>query len=115
MFLTPANTGNAVAGVGIGIFAWSAFLKIDKIPGLRRLVNAQRKEKTLLWMDDNRGIAFLELEALNLAIHNPFTPDGVFFACGNTLVNGIMMFIYLPFKMRSIRKQRVRNTLKKVA
>ena len=35
MILTPSNSGNLVAGAGLGIFAWGAFLKADKIPWLR--------------------------------------------------------------------------------
>jgi hypothetical protein len=99
MFLTPTNTGNAVAGVGIGVFSWSVFLKIDKIPGLKRLVTTKRRDNALGWMNKNKGIAFLGLEALNLAVHNPFTPDGVMFASGNTIVNAIMMWIFLPIRM----------------
>ena len=112
MFLTPTNTGNAVAGVGIGVFSWSVFLKIDKIPGLKRLVTTKRKENALSWMNKNRGIAFLGLEALNLSVHNPFTPDGVMFASGNTIVNAIMMFIYLPFRMRGSQAAHTQAVLK---
>jgi hypothetical protein len=66
MILTPSNTGNLVAGAGLGIFAWSAFLKADKIPWLKNLLTTRRKEMTLDWIDRNKGISLLGLEAINL-------------------------------------------------
>ena len=115
MFLTPTNTGNAVAGVGIGIFSWSVFLKIDKIPGLKHLVTNKRKESSLAWMNKNKSIAFLGLEALNLVVHNPFTPNGVIFASGNTIVNAFMMWIYLPIRMVRADPNHAQNVLKGTA
>ena len=63
MILTPSNTGNLVAGAGLGIFAWSAFLKADKIPWLKKLLTTRRKEVTLDWIDKNKGISLLGLES----------------------------------------------------
>ena len=46
MILTPSNTGNVAAGVGVGIFAWGAFLKADKIPWIQKLLTTKRKDAT---------------------------------------------------------------------
>ena len=43
MVITPSNSGNLVAGAGLGIFAWSAFLKADKIPWAQKLLTTKRK------------------------------------------------------------------------
>jgi hypothetical protein len=112
MILTPSNTGSLIAGAGIGAFSWSAFLKIDKIPVLKRLVNQQRKEKTLGWMNKNKGLSLLGLEAVNFGIHGITSATAVIFALGNTVFNIVMLFLYLPFRQRRVGREQIQTTLK---
>ena len=115
MVLTPSNTGSAIAGVGVGAFAWSAFLKIDKIPILKRFVPTQRKEKTLAWMSKNKSLSLLGLEAINFAIHGITDANAVIFALGNTIFNVVMLFGFLPFRQRRIGKEHTKAILKGAA
>jgi len=115
MILTPSNTGNLVAGAGLGIFAWSAFLKADKIPWLKNLLTTRRKEMTLDWIDRNKGISLLGLEAINLGIHGILSANAVIFALGNTLLNIFMLWAYLPFRKMRTKQKHAHNVLKGVA
>ena len=115
MILTPSNTGNLVAGAGLGIFAWSAFLKADKVPWLKKLMTTRRKEFTLDWIDRNKGISLLGLETINLGIHGILSANAVIFALGNTLLNIFMLWAYLPFRKMRTKQKRVHNVLKGVA
>ena len=115
MILTPSNTGNLVAGAGLGIFAWSAFLKADKIPWLKNLLTTRCKEMTLDWIDKNKGISLLGLETINLGIHGILSANAVIFALGNTLLNILMLWAYLPFRKMRTKQKRVHNVLKGVA
>jgi hypothetical protein len=114
MVITPSNSGNLVAGAGIGVFAWSAFLKADKIPWLKNLLTTKRKEMTLDWIDKNKGISLLGLETVNLGIHGILSANAVIFALGNTAFNTFMLWGYLPFRKMLAEKKRVNNVLKGV-
>ena len=115
MVITPSNSGNLVAGAGLGIFAWSAFLKADKIPWLKNLLTTKRKEVTLDWIDKNKGISLLGLETINFAIHGILSANAVIFALGNTGFNIFMLWAYLPLRKMRTRKMRVHKVLKGVA
>jgi hypothetical protein len=115
MMITPSNSGSAIAGVGVGAFAWSAFLKIDKIPILKRFVPTQRKEQTLAWMNKNKSLSLLGLEAINFAIHGITSANAVIFALGNTIFNVAMLFAYLPLRQRKISKEHTKTILRGAA
>ena len=115
MILTPSNTGNLVAGAGLGIFAWGAFLKADKIPWFKRLMTARRKELSLDWISRNKSISLLGLEAINLGIHGILSANAVIFALGNTILNIFMLWVFLPFRMARAEKKRVQTVLRGVA
>ena len=114
MILTPSNTGNVAAGAGVGLFAWGAFLKSDKIPWIKKLMTPKRKESTLSWVNSNKGMTLLGLEAVNFSIHGVTEANGVFFALGNTCINIIMLWVWLPIRLMSANKQHVNSVLKKV-
>lgn len=109
MFLTPTNSGSVIAGVGVGVFSWSAFLKADKIPFVNKLVNTKRKESTLSWMNKNKGISLLGLEACNFGLHGVTNPNSVVFALGNTVLNSLMIFVWLPFRQGTKDKDVLRK------
>lgn len=115
MVLTPSNSGNLVAGAGLGLFAWGALLKADKVPWLRNLMTTRRKELSLDWINRNRGISLLGLEAINFSIHGILSANAVIFALGNTLLNIFMLWIYLPLRMMCAKKKNIQNVLKGTA
>lgn len=115
MILTPSNTGNVAAGVGVGIFAWGAFLKADKIPWIQKLLTTKRKDAILKWIDKNKGISLLGLETINFGIHGITNPNSVMFALGNTILNIFMLWVFLPFRMASAAKKHTMSVLKGVA
>lgn len=115
MLLTPSNSGNLVAGAGLGIFAWGAFLKADKIPFLKKLLTTRRKEIGLAWINKNKGLSLLGLETVNFGIHGITNPNAVMFALGNTILNIFMLWVYLPFRMGRAGKQHIKTVLKGVA
>ncbi len=109
MIITPTNTGAAIAGVGLGVFSWSAFLKADKIPFIKKLLTTSRKDKTLGWMNKNKGLSLLGLEAVNFGIHGILNSDAVIFALGNTIWNTLMIFVYLPFRQIGVAKNALKG------
>jgi hypothetical protein len=115
LVLTPSNSGNLVAGAGLGLFAWGAFLKSDKIPLLKILLTTRRKERTLGWISRNKGITLLGLETINLGIHGIVSANAVIFALGNTILNIFMLWAYLPIRMMRYEKKRIQSLLKGTA
>jgi hypothetical protein len=105
MIITPSNSGSLIAGVGVGIFSWSAFLKADKIPLLKKLINTNRKENTLKWMNKNKGLSLLGLETCNFAVHGITSSNSVILALGNTLLNISMLWFWLPLRQLKSSKE----------
>ena|ERR1035437_5920765 len=114
MILTPSNAGSGIAGVGIGVFAWGAFLKSDRIPWIKKLMTTQRKESMLAWVNDNKGMSLLGLETVNFSIHGITSANSVMLALGNTFLNVLMLWIYLPIRQMGRNKQHIQQVLKKV-
>jgi len=114
MIVTPTNTGSLIAGGGVGIFGWSLALKGNKIPLIKRLYTAERKEQLFTWMHGNKSMALLALEALNFGIHGITSANAVLFALGNTIVNVLGLWVYLPFRQRRVHKARIQATLQGV-
>ena len=112
MIVTPTNTGSLIAGGGVGIFAWSLALKGDKIPGIKRFYTGERKEQLFSWMNGNKGMALLALEAINFGIHGITSANAVLFALGNTFVNIVGLVVYLPFRQRRAKKAHTQAILR---
>jgi hypothetical protein len=115
MVITPTNTGSAIAGASVGVFGWSLAVKGNQIPIINRLYTVERKERLFSWMNENRSLALLALESLNFAIHGVTDANSVVFALGNTLVNVLGLWIFLPLRQRRARKLRARVILQGVA
>lgn len=112
MILTPSNAGSGIAGVGIGVFAWGAFLKSDRIPWIKKLMTTQRKESMLAWANDNKGMSLLGLETVNFSIHGITSANSVMLALGNTFLNVLMLWVFLPIRQIGRTKQHVQAVLK---
>jgi hypothetical protein len=114
MVVTPTNTGSAIAGASVGVFGWSLALKGHEIPFIRAFYTRERREKLFSWMNRNKGLALLTLEALNFGIHGITDANAVIFALGNTLVNVLGLWIYLPLRQGLSRRARITAILQGV-
>jgi hypothetical protein len=114
MVITPTNTGSAIAGASVGVFGWSLALKGNQIPFIGRFYTGERKEALFWWMHSNKGTALLALEALNFGIHGITDANAVIFALGNTIVNVLGLWVFLPLRQRRARKLRARAILQGV-
>ncbi len=114
MVITPTNTGSAIAGASVGVFGWSLTLKGDQIPFIKRFYTGDRKERLFSWMNGNKSMALLALEALNFGIHGVTDANAVIFALGNTLVNILGLWLYLPLRQRRARRVRAAAILQGV-
>jgi hypothetical protein len=114
MLVTPSNTGSMIAGVGVGIFGWSLAEKADKIPFVKKVYTHDRKERTFSWASRNKTMALLALECANFGIHGITDANGVLFALGNTLVNVLGLWIYLPLRQRRTNRTRTHAILQGV-
>jgi len=111
MIITPSNTGSIIAGAGVGVFGWSLALKGSKIPFIGRFYTGERKEQLFSWMNGNKGMALLALEGINFGIHGTTSANAVLLALGNTVVNVVGLWIYLPFRQRRAHKAQTKATL----
>jgi hypothetical protein len=111
MFVTPSNTGSMIAGVGVGLFGWSLAEKADKIPFVKRVYTPERKARTFAWACRNKAMALLALECLNFGTHGISDANAVLFALGNTLVNVLGLWIYLPLRQRRAKRIRTQVVL----
>ena len=111
MIITPSNTGSIIAGAGVGVFGWSLALKGNKIPFIKRFYTSERKEKLFTWANGNKTMALLALEGINFGIHGITSANAVLLALGNTVVNVIGLWLYLPFRQRRAQKAHIQATL----
>jgi hypothetical protein len=95
---TPTATSSAAAGVGLWAVGWSALLKLDKIPVVKRWVN---KERILDRMNENKVLTLLGTEVINFGVHGISNATSVTFALGGTVFNLFMIFIVLPLRALS--------------
>lgn len=112
MIITPTYAGSAIAGAGVGVFAWSLALKAPDIPVVKQLYTGQRKEQLFAWANGNRGMALLALEALNFGVHGITSADAVIFALGNSVVNVAGLWLFLPLRQHLSRRRRTNAVLR---
>ena len=114
MVITPSNTGSIIAGAGVGIFGWSIAEEGNNIPLVRKLYTDTRKEQMFTWASQNKTMALLALEGINFGIHGITSANAVIFALGNTLVNVLGLWVYLPFRQHRLTKARTKAVLQGV-
>lgn len=114
LLVTPTFASSAIAGAGLGLVGWSAILKSDRVPGLKRLMTTDRKERTLTWMNHNKGLSLLGLEAVNFGVHGVVSPNAVALALGNTAVNIVTLWLYLPLRQWRVGRTKAIAILKGV-
>jgi hypothetical protein len=96
MIVTPTATSSFASGMGLwGIF-WSVVFKIEKIAKLCKCDRYIKRETIFNWINDNKVIALVLTEILNLGKEGISSSTAVTFALGGTFVNTIMIFIVIP-------------------
>jgi hypothetical protein len=114
MIITPSNTGSIIAGAGVGIFGWSIAEEGDKVPWVKKLYTTARKEQMFTWASKNKSMALLTLEAFNFGLHGITDANAVLFALGNTVVNIVGLWVYLPYRQRRAHKAHTQAILRGV-
>ncbi|HTA22645.1 MAG TPA: hypothetical protein VK763_03860 [Terriglobales bacterium] len=97
MTLTPSSKGSFIAGFGLWCLIWAALFKADEIAeagGLQRWVSSER---CLRWIRQHKSTSLISTEILNYS-HTGLDPLGVTFALGGTLVNLLVIFVFLPLR-----------------
>lgn len=103
MTLTPSTKGSFIAGVGLWCLMWAALFKIDDFGAAFRLQNLINSARCLRWIRQHRSTTLLGTELVNYGTHGISDPLGVTFALGGTLVNVLMIYIFLPLRERAKR------------
>jgi hypothetical protein len=103
-----------IAGAGVGLFGWSLAEKGNKIPFVKKFYTDQRKERMFTWASKNKSMALLTLEAFNFGLHGITDANAVLFALGNTVVNIVGLWVYLPFRQRRVHKAHTQAILRGV-
>lgn len=112
MFFTPTDKGALFGGAGMWALGWATLFKLDKLPIVNRFF---KREKSLLWINQNKVVTLMGTEFINFAIHGVSNPTGVLFALGGTFVNTIMVFFGVPLTLRRQEKARAQHLMKGVA
>jgi hypothetical protein len=103
MTFTPSSTSSATAGFVLGIVLWSFVVKMDTILELFHI--QPRRDRVLAWINKNKILTFSFTEVVNYTFHGVSSPLTTTFAIGNSIVNAIAIFIFIPilylFKKKS--------------
>lgn len=98
MFITPSATASGLSGVGLGFLQWTFIAKIDTIAKLFGLSRWIKREKTLDWIDGNKGLFLAGTAATNLAMHGTSSPTVVPMTLCMELVNVFVVYAILPLR-----------------
>jgi hypothetical protein len=98
MSLTPSSKSSFLAGMALMAIGWLTLLKLDSIPLLRRVV---KKDRVLDWMTNNKSLTLIGTEVMNFGTHGITNSNSVTFALGSTLVNMLVIFLFLPFRRKA--------------
>jgi len=91
MLLTPTFVGLLLAGAAFWTLIWAAVHKLDEIAYLKEVTS--RKE-VLDWIQDHKGLTLVITEGINFLLHG-LSPHGVMFTLGGTIINFLMVFVYV--------------------
>ena len=115
MIVTPTNTGSMIAGAGVGLFGWSLAEKGNKIPFVKTFYTEVRKE-TAVHVDERQqehgAVGARGVQLRDARDHRSRTP--LLFALGNTVVNILGLWVYLPLRQRRANKARTQAILRGV-
>jgi hypothetical protein len=91
MLLTPTLVGLLLAGAAFWTLIWAAIHKLDEIPYLNGITSTKQ---VLDWIESHQGMTLVITEGVNFLLHG-LSPNGVMFTLGGTIVNFLMVFIYI--------------------
>jgi hypothetical protein len=100
MILTPSTKGSFIAGVGLWLLFWASLFKADEIAEVLHLQQWLNSARCFHWINRHKSTSLLTSELVNYGTHGISDPLGVTFALGGTLVNIIMIYLFLPSRER---------------
>ena len=111
MNLTPSSKSSFIVGVGLWCLLWALLFKTDDLAeafGFQLIVSSDR---CLRWINNHKSTSLLATELINFGTHGISDPLGVTFALGGTLVNFLMIYVFLPLRERLKRSSTVHMQL----
>jgi hypothetical protein len=97
MVITPSASGSIASGAGVALISWSVLAHVESIPIFGRMV---KKEKIYNWVNKNKVLTLTGTEICNFSVHGISNPLGVMMALGATVINGLAIFAWIPFRQR---------------
>jgi hypothetical protein len=110
--LTPSTKGSFLAGVGLWLLIWASLWKADEFAEAAHLQRWVSSDRCLRWINQHRSTSLLGTELVNFGSHGTTDPLGVTSALGGTLVNLLMLFVFLPAREKLFTRRTLTSTLK---
>jgi len=110
--LTPSTKGSFLAGVGLWLLIWASLWKADEFAEAAHIQRWVNSDRCLRWINQHRSTSLLGTELVNFGSHGTTDPLGVTFALGGTLVNVLMIFVFLPAREKLLRRRTLTSTLR---
>jgi hypothetical protein len=104
MTFTPTTKGAFLAGIGLWLMLWLGLFKLDEVTSNTVLQKWLSKEACIRWINQHRSATLLGTELVNYSTHGIVQPEGVVFAAGGTIVNALVIFLFLPLRKYLKRK-----------
>ena len=104
MNVTPTARGSFLAGMGFWILVWAALFKGDEVAELLRMRRWLSSRRCLSWITQHKSASLITTELVNYGSHG-IDPLGVSFALGGSIVNALMIYLFLPLLGARFRKR----------
>ncbi len=105
MNLTPSTKGSFLAGIGLWALLWALLFKADDLAEAARIQRWVSSARCVRWITRHRNTSLLGTELVNYGTHGIADPLGVTFALGGTLVNLLMIYLFLPWREKLLRRR----------
>lgn len=108
MNLTPSQKGSFLAGIGLWVLIWASVWKADDVTRALRIHRWFNSRRFIGWIGQHKGTSLLGTELVNYGSHG-LDPLGVSFSLGGTLVNLVVIFLFLPLLEKLLRQRGTAN------
>lgn len=95
-----------MAGFGLGALLWSFIYKLHTLAKLFHVSRWVKRDKTLDWIDSNKGLFLAGTATTNLAVHGVSNSLAVSMTLCLEIFNVFVVFCILP--LRRLRKSAVK-------
>lgn len=101
---TPSSTSAFIAGNAFYALIWSIAFELDTLLGVFGFKTKYR-DRMFDWINKHKTLSLACTEAFNYALHGITNPLSVMFAMGGTVINALMIFMFLPLYLMFRRKR----------